>query len=113
MKLISWFKGHVEVFRKSFLIVRLYKFYFFQFVNIIDIYICIDLYRVVISAVLGIFATKKFAVGKLAARNFRRSRPEQTPFMGIWLTISTWYKLRLAPLTEQTRLANIDYLVTV
>ena len=54
-----------------------------------------------------------FAVGKLAARNFRRTRPEQTPFMEIWLTISTWYKLQLAPLKEQTRLASIDYSVPV
>ena len=63
--------------------------------------------------VLGNFAARKFAVGKLAAQNFCRTRPEQTPFMGIWLTISTWYKLQLAPLTEQTQLASIDYLVPV
>ena len=34
-------------------------------------------------SVVGIFVAKKFAVGKLAARNFRRTRPEQTPFNGI------------------------------
>ena len=32
----------------------------------------------IILMVLGIFAARKLAVGKLAARNFRRTRPEQT-----------------------------------
>ena len=69
-------------------------------------------------SILRIFAARKFAVEKVAARNFRhtkfcRTPLEQTPFMEIWLTISTWYKLQLAPLTEQTRLASIDYSLPV
>ena len=47
--------------------------------------------------VLGIFAATKFAIGNLAARKFAVGK------LAAWnFHRTTWCKLQLAPLTEQT-----------